>query len=116
MPSGFWIMLLTIRRSPEGAATASVPIPKFVILCGTLQTDFGIDQDTRVMIETFAIRGSKIASECLDLNHTSKSMIPRVLYDSEVRSGSRCELWRTSDRGHEQANVSSVVFGFEVRF
>jgi hypothetical protein len=44
------------------------------------------------MIETFALSGGKIASECLELNHTSKSMIPSVLYDSEVRSGSRCEL------------------------
>ena len=50
------------------------------------------------MIEKFAIMGCTGSSEFLDLNHTSyDSSVP---YDSEVRSDSSIELWRTSESGH----------------
>ena len=39
------------------------------------------------MIEKFAPSSGSVPSEFLDLNHTSKSLILSVPYDSEVRSG-----------------------------
>ena len=38
------------------------------------------------MIEKFAIISGEVPSEFIDLNHTSKSMLSSVPYDSEVRS------------------------------
>jgi hypothetical protein len=48
--------------------TASVPIPKFVSICGTLSTNFGIDKDT------------------------SKSMILVPLFEPDVRKRG-CRKW-----------------------
>ena len=49
------------------------------------------------MIEKFAIILGKVASEFLDLNRTSKSML---LMMPKFALGPRSELWRTSASGH----------------
>jgi hypothetical protein len=44
------------------------------------------------MIEKFARACGKVVSEFLDLNHTTETMFPSVLYDCEVRSDTSAEL------------------------
>jgi hypothetical protein len=51
------------------------------------------------MIEKFALSGSQVLSEFLDLNHTSKSMILVSLMIPKFAPGSR-KLQRTSESGH----------------
>ena len=52
------------------------------------------------MIEKFAIINGEVPSECLDLNHTSKSMILVSLMIPKFALGPSSELWRTSESGH----------------
>jgi hypothetical protein len=52
------------------------------------------------MIGKFAIIYGKVASEFLDLNHTSKSMILVSLMIPKFAAGPSRELWRTSESGH----------------
>jgi hypothetical protein len=51
------------------------------------------------MIEKFATRGSA-PSEFLDLNHTSKSMIPVSLLIPKFAQDTSIEVRRTSESGH----------------
>ena len=52
------------------------------------------------MIEKFAIISGEVASEFLDLNHTSKSVLLVSLMIPKFASGPSSELWRTSESGH----------------
>jgi len=52
------------------------------------------------MIEKFAIIFGKVASEFLDLNRTSKSMLLVSLMMPKFALGPSSELWRTSASGH----------------
>jgi hypothetical protein len=52
------------------------------------------------MIEKFAIIGGEGSSEFLDLNHTSKYLIPVSLMISKFAPDPNGQLWRTSKSGH----------------
>ncbi len=52
------------------------------------------------MIEKFAIILGAVASEFLDLNRTSKSMLLVSLMMPKFAPGIRGERWRTSASGH----------------
>jgi hypothetical protein len=56
--------------------------------------------ETSVMIEKFAKSSGKVASEFLDLKHTSESMLPVSLKIPKFAPGPSSELWRTSESGH----------------
>jgi hypothetical protein len=50
------------------------------------------------MIEKFATSSSEVASEFLDLNHTSEFMIPVLI--PKFAPDPSFEVWRTSEPGH----------------
>ncbi len=52
------------------------------------------------MIEKFAIISGVEPSEFLDLNHTSKPMLPVSLVIPKFAPDPSRELWRTSESGH----------------
>jgi hypothetical protein len=52
------------------------------------------------MIEKFAIASGLLPSECLDLNHTSKSKILVSLLIPKFAPGPSRKLKRTSESGH----------------
>jgi hypothetical protein len=52
------------------------------------------------MIEKFAIMDGWVASEFLDLNHTSKSMFLVSLMIPNFAPDPSSKLWRTSESGH----------------
>jgi hypothetical protein len=52
------------------------------------------------MIEKFAGARGLVQSECLDLNHTSKSMILVSLMISKFAWDAGGEVWQTSKSGH----------------
>jgi hypothetical protein len=53
-----------------------------------------------VMIEKFAIIGGEVASEFLDLNHTSKHKILVSLMLPKLAPDPSRELWRALEAGH----------------
>jgi hypothetical protein len=53
-----------------------------------------------VMIEKFACMNGWVASEFLDLNHTSKSIPLVSLVIPKFAPGPSRKLWRTSESGH----------------
>jgi hypothetical protein len=56
--------------------------------------------EASAMIEKFAIILGKVASEFLDLNRTSKSMLLVSLMMPKFAPGPSSEFWRTSASGH----------------
>jgi hypothetical protein len=56
--------------------------------------------EASAMIEKFAIILGKVASEFLDLNRTSKSMLLVSLMMPNFAPGPSSEFWRTSASGH----------------
>jgi len=52
------------------------------------------------MIEKFAIMNGWVASEFLDLNHTSKSMLLVSLMIPKFAQDASIEVRRTSESGH----------------
>ncbi len=56
--------------------------------------------EASAMIEKFAIILGTVASEFLDLNRTSKSMLLVSLTMPKFAPGPSSELWRTSTSGH----------------
>jgi hypothetical protein len=52
------------------------------------------------MIEKFADVSGEVASEFLDLNHTSKAMFLVSLLIPKFARDTSIELWRTSESGH----------------
>ncbi len=72
---------------PAGLVWRLTPrLLRLLILMMLLPVSVFAQERTSVMIEKFAGVGGKGVSEFLDLNHTGKSMISSVPYDSEVRS------------------------------
>jgi len=53
------------------------------------------------MIEKFATLRGTVSSEFLDLNHTSKNMIPVPLLITKFARDTSIETWRTSESGHQ---------------
>ena len=58
------------------------------------------DRDTSVMIEKFAGGRGLVGSEFLDLNHTSKLMIPVSLMIPKFAPEASGQHRRTSESGH----------------
>jgi hypothetical protein len=62
-----------------------------------------------VMIEKFAFMNGWVASEFLDLNHTSKSMLLVSLLIPKFAPGSSSARWRTSESGYYGRSMAMAV-------
>jgi len=60
----------------------------------------GRSSTASVMIEKFARSHGTVLSEFLDLNHTSKAMIPVSLLIPKFAQDAIIEVWRTAEWGH----------------
>ena len=83
---------LDLNHTSKAMTLVSLMIPKFTLAPAANAGELR-NRDTSVMIEKFAISNGEAASEFLDLNHTSKSMllvslmIPKLDPDPAANSG-----------------------------
>ena len=90
---------LDLNRTSKSMLLVSLMMPKFAPVPAANSGELR-HRDTSAMIEKFAIILGRVASEFLDLNRTSKSMILVSLMIPKFAPQPSVECRRTSESGH----------------
>ncbi len=88
-----------LNRASKIMLLVSLMMPKFAPVPAANTGELR-HRDTSAMIAKFAIILGRVASEFLDLNRTSKSMLLVSPMMPKLALGLSSELWRTSTSGH----------------